>query len=484
MGYIKVALRAILNQLDYNNTFPYTWNNFVKKQTVHHNLIIKSAKNICFCTYCHSFFTSKKKILEKLKCPNCHNVYLIKRSNLKYYEFKDYLAILDIVDNTFVIRYFELKTTLDSKHTLLSSLVEFAREIINNNSWERQIFVNDHLSRCQCHIYINHSDIYSSTHWRPYTRNYSLIDYSIVFPDNLKALLQNTDFKYSGIWDIAKHCNYIDLSSLLKNKFDLSKVEILSKMKLYNLALDSSDLHFNGSFYKTFGVSKNFYPFMKRHNITYQQLKILRLLQEPNITKIKYLEQITHFNRFSSILSEISEYINLNKLIKYSKMHHSQIGLNMYKDYLRFAKFLGFDLKNNKYVFPKNLKKSHDSLEKQYKIKNKELISTAIKNRYSELLKNKFSNNKFIIFPANSLEALQNESAQQNNCVRTYAEKYANGKCDIYFMRNISNPDKSLVTVEVINNKVVQSRIKNNLSPNKCQLDFLDNWEHNTLASA
>lgn len=31
MGYIKVALRVILNQLDYNNTFPYTWNNFVKK---------------------------------------------------------------------------------------------------------------------------------------------------------------------------------------------------------------------------------------------------------------------------------------------------------------------------------------------------------------------------------------------------------------------------------------------------------------------
>ena len=104
------------------------------------------------------------------------------------------MAILGIVDNIFVIRYFELKTTLDSKHTPLSSLVEFAREIINNNSWERQMFVNDHLSRCQCHIYINHSDIYSSTHWRPYTRNYSLIDYSIVFPDNLKALLQNTDF--------------------------------------------------------------------------------------------------------------------------------------------------------------------------------------------------------------------------------------------------------------------------------------------------
>ena len=43
----------------------------------------------------------------------------------------------------------------------------------------------------------------------------------------------------------------------------------------------------------------------------------------------------------------------------------------MYKDYLRFAKLLGLDLKNNRYAFPKNLKESHDELEKQYEINNK-----------------------------------------------------------------------------------------------------------------
>ena len=74
---------------------------------------------------------------------------------------------------------------------------------------------------------------------------------------------------------------------------------------------------------------------------------------------------------------------------------------------------------------------------------------------------------KFIILPAPNLKALQDESTQQNNCVRTYAEKYANGICDIYFMRNITEPKKSLVTVEVKNNKIVQSRLKHNADPKK-----------------
>lgn len=76
---------------------------------------------------------------------------------------------------------------------------------------------------------------------------------------------------------------------------------------------------------------------------------------------------------------------------------------------------------------------------------------------------------------------MQDESKQQSNCVRTYAEKYAQGTCDIYFMRDVTKPKKSLVTVEVKNNKVVQSRIKCNKSPNEKQLEFLKNWERNVL---
>ena len=485
MGYIKVAYRDILRQLDYYSELPKGWNEFIKKQEKYHNLIIKSSKNKCFCTNCHHHFISNKKIKEEVKCPNCHNKYLIKRSNLRYYEFKDYFSILDRVNDTFVIRYFELKTIFDAMHESHSSVVEFAREIPTDNYY-RDVFVNEKVSRCQCHIYINHSDFYKKDKWREYTRNYSIIDYSIVFPNNIKSLLKDTEYKYSCIWDIAKHSTYIDLLELIKNKNDyaINRIELLAKMKLYNLALKANEFSSYGSFRNIFGVSKDYYPFMKRYNITYTQLKILRLLKEKDINKIRYLEKFVNYGESISDLEEISQYISLNRFIKYSKMHHGKIKTYLYKDYLRFAKLLGFDLKNNRYAFPKNLKEEHDKLEKQYEIQSKKLINKAIIKRGKELSVNKYQNKTFVILPARSLKDLQDESKQQNNCVRTYAEKYAKGSCDIYFMRATDEPQKSLVTVEVKNNKVVQSRVKNNNNPNEKQIHFLQKWEQNVLKEA
>ena len=482
MGYIKVAYQRILRHLDYYSILPNGWNEFVKKQEIKQNLIIKSSKNKCFCTNCNHKFISRKKVNEQAKCPNCKNKYLIKRSNLRHYEFKDYLSILDNVDDTFVIRYFELRTTIDSEHEHHSSVVEFAREIPTNNYY-RDVFVNERVSKCQCHIYIHHSDYFDDDKWRGYTRNYSLIDYSIVFPNNLKELLKDTEYKYSCIWDIAENSSYIDLLKLIKNKHELSKIELLSKMKLYNLALKASEFKSTGSFQEIFGVSKDYYPFMKRNNITYVQLKILRLLKEKDIKKIRYLERYA-ISGSTYDLQEVSNYISLNRFIKYSKMHRKNVRMYLYKDYLRFAKGLGLDLKNNRYAFPKNLKEEHDRLAKEFEIKNKEMVNNAIIKRSKELSSNTYKNSKFIILPAYSLNDLQEESTQQNNCVRTYAEKYAAGQCDIYFMRDIKKQDKSLVTVEVKNNRVVQSRIKNNKDPNEKQIKFLEKWEQKVLRKA
>lgn len=485
MGYIKVAYRDILRQLDYYSDLPKGWNEFIKEQEKYHNLVIKSSKNKCFCTNCHHHFISNKKIKEEVKCPNCHNKYLIKRSNLRYYEFKDYFSILDKVNDTFVIRYFELKTIIDAIHEQHSSVVEFAREIPTKDYY-REVFVNERVSKCQCHIYIHHSNssYFNEKKWREYTRNYSLIDYSIVFPNNIKSLLKDTKYKYSCIWDIAKHSTYIDLPQLLKNNNEIPIIERLAKMKLYNLALQANKFSSYGSFQNVFGISKDYYSFMKRYNITYKQLKILRLLKEKDINKIRYLEKFINYGDSITDLEEISQYISLNRFIKYAKEHRGKVNTYLYKDYLRFAKLLEFDLKNNRYAFPKNLKKEHDKLEKQYEIQSKKIINNAIVKRSKELLINKYQNNNFIILPARTLKDLQEESKQQNNCVRTYAEKYAEGTCDIYFMRATDKPKKSLVTVEVQNNEVVQSRIKNNKDPDEKQIRFLQKWEQNVLKEA
>ena len=102
----------------------------------------------------------------------------------------------------------------------------------------------------------------------------------------------------------------------------------------------------------------------------------------------------------------------------------------------------------------------------------------------ASLSKKIFKDKSFIIIPAPTIESLEDESKQQHNCVRTYAEDYALGRCDMYLMRNRISPDESLVTVEVKNNKVVQSRIKYNLNPNEKQKKFLENGTKNTERSS
>ena len=121
-------------------------------------------------------------------------------------------------------------------------------------------------------------------------------------------------------------------------------------------------------------------------------------------------------------------------------------------------------------------KEKHDEYMKQVEINKNKIINSKIKQRYKKIIKNQYENKKFIIYPPSSIEELVDESSQQDNCVRTYAERFAMGECDIYFMRLLSEPKKSLVTVEVKDNKVVQQRIKHNADTTKVQKNFLRKW--------
>lgn len=144
-------------------------------------------------------------------------------------------------------------------------------------------------------------------------------------------------------------------------------------------------------------------------------------------------------------------------------------------------KVMKFDMKDSKYLYPKKIKEAHDKIEKEFDVRKDALISEAIKNRFNEISKNTYEDNKYIIFPASSVESLENESSQQHNCVRTYAERISKGSCDIYFMRLIRDREKSLVTVEVRNSEVVQKRTKNNNSTTEEQNRFLNIWEKKIL---
>lgn len=81
------------------------------------------------------------------------------------------------------------------------------------------------------------------------------------------------------IWELAKKVEYFDIEDVMRNAKNSNKVEMLVKAQLYNLVLEAGRFHGEGSFENIFGVSKTFYPFMKKYDITYNQLEILQLLK-------------------------------------------------------------------------------------------------------------------------------------------------------------------------------------------------------------
>ena len=143
---------------------------------------------------------------------------------------------------------------------------------------------------------------------------------------------------------------------------------------------------------------------------------------------------------------------------------------------------LHYDLHDKKILYPDNLMEAHDSVTQVMKEILDKNIDSLIQERAKDLEKNIYKNNQFIVFPAPSLKELRDEAEQQHNCVyKNYSKSYATGKCDIYFLRLLTQPNTSFVTIEVRGQQIVQSKMKYNnpVAPNI--LPFLESWEKKVL---
>ena len=469
MGYIKKEYRILFEEIDKKLKLPKGWYYFVNKEKKKNNLIIKT-KGICTCNNCKTQFKSKKKINEIEQCPKCKNMYQIKRKTYKRHTFYRRLVLLDNVNGKWVIRLFEFQTYYLNGGIEHTKVAEYGRIILQDNLH----IVNNRLTTYSWgNSTVKYYEKVKS--WRPF-RNGELSAVGKLYSKNLKNLLKDTKYKYSQLWVLAEKEDNVDIKYHLRKNFECT--EKLIKMGLYKLALDPEKFEIKGSFKERFGVDKTFYKFMKENNISEYELEVLKLYGEKDIDAIKFLTNFKIHN-----LEEIKKYTKLQKFIKYAK-NLKDFNENTYVDYLRFIKELGFNLKSNKYLFPKDLKEKHDEYLAQIDIKKDPELEKRLNKRYQKLKKFTFTDKSYIIRPAYGIQDLQIESSQQDNCIRSYAKSYSRGDCDVYFMRYVENPNQSLVTVEVRDKKVVQSYRKSNQHISKIEEKFLKKWENDILKAA
>lgn len=128
--------------------------------------------------------------------------------------------------------------------------------------------------------------------------------------------------------------------------------------------------------------------------------------------------------------------------------------------------------------YPKNFLTTHKIAIRNYERLKQEFEEDLFKNIRDQAISDKLeykSGDYIMVYPKTTQE-IKDEAVQQNNCVASYIKDVMDSKCHILFMRHKDEPEKSLVTIEVSGNKVIQAKEKYNQECNQSEKDFIDKY--------
>lgn len=124
--------------------------------------------------------------------------------------------------------------------------------------------------------------------------------------------------------------------------------------------------------------------------------------------------------------------------------------------------------------YPRHFLTTHKIAVRNYNRLKEEFDEKEFKKHINKEMEKNFGRYCFI-YPE-STQAIKDEAVSQNNCVASYIKSVLDGNCDILFLRTKENPDKSLVTIEVRNGKIVQARQRFNDPVDSEQQEAIDKW--------
>lgn len=86
-----------------------------------------------------------------------------------------------------------------------------------------------------------------------------------------------------------------------------------------------------------------------------------------------------------------------------------------------------------------------------------------------------FSDEKYLIFYPKTIEDFVREAIAQKNCVLDYCHSYVKNETDILFLRKKDSPYESFVTIEIMDEELVQAREKCNVKASEEVLEWVEN---------
>ena len=188
--------------------------------------------------------------------------------------------------------------------------------------------------------------------------------------------------------------------------------------------------------------------------IRQEDFDILRYIHDDGYDRIyeKYLDM----RRYTTVYK-------LKKYIDKQRIFHDRD----YFDYIRWLEEMGYDMRNEFNLYPKDFKKAHDDKSKEY-IRFKDKQAKEDEKRFKRLLAklrketedvdamNLKTGGMFIRLP-DELDELKREGEILHHCVGTYRDRVAKGDTMVFFIRLESEPDQPFYTLEW-KGRVIQCR--------------------------
>ena len=419
------------------------------------------------CTNCETEYHDKKiKIGERKKCPVCKIKSEVHRKTANPGCFEALLTLTHVNKrNELIMRTFDFKKRFD-KATRTFSYEVF--EIYRYNI-DRNIFVKKNVKVNFWYIYYIFDP---KDKWRVTQRSSSWAkDVRLtgkIIGSSKKKNISKTKYKYaclleaSKIWDLRQ---YIEVYEMFPEIEIILKMGMREYFKDLMRFMEIRDVENVRKFLKE---NKRYYKIWSKVNPRSAEMQMMVDLDTYDYKFAKDALTVRYRKRQNIYASD-------RKVVNYLKKQGQDF--SFWLDYVDFIQRLGISLDKNR-LFPKDLKTEHDKMSKNLKILNDEAYEDDIAEFEEMLRPYNLENKRYLIRCAKTIDELKDESNQMNHCVRNYIPKIAHHKSAVFFLREQSEKEKSLVTIEIdpVDKVLLQARRKDNAEPTSEQMSFINEW--------
>ncbi len=207
--------------------------------------------------------------------------------------------------------------------------------------------------------------------------------------------------------------------------------------------------------HKYLGISKEMWRFLQKAGKEETDCQLLKKIQhfDKHCVDKKLAWQAA--KRINKYHIGLFEELPLQKVVAYLKHNKEQL----YGDYIRAAKQIGYNLNDEFVAFPRNLQEAHNAavevrneMEGKKKLERAKKENQGIAKVYKKIRKRySMETEKFIFSPASSNYEIVKEGQTLHHCVGggEYARKMMEGDSYIIFMRKKECPEEPYYTIEI-----------------------------------